>query len=48
MKNCRILTQSEKTIAVIEEFIAFAKRMEQKYTARIYYNVDNVKDAEEA
>jgi len=44
MKNLKILTQVEKTIAVIEEYIAFTKRMEAKYDCRILYNVDQIKN----
>jgi len=41
-KNYKILTNTEKTIAVIEEYIAFTKKMEAKYDCRIVYNVDSV------
>lgn len=41
-KNYKILTNTEKTIAVIEEYIAFTKKMEAKYDCSIEYNVDSV------
>lgn len=38
----KVLTNTEKTIAVIEEYIAFTKKIEAKYDCSIVYNVDSV------
>ena len=41
-KLTKILTQTEKTIAIIEEYIAFTKKIEEKYDLRIVYNLDKI------
>lgn len=42
MKNHKLLTNTEKTIAVIEEYEKFTERLEAKYGVSIKYNVDSV------
>lgn len=41
-KNDKILTSTEKTIAVIEEYEKFTEKLEAKYGVSIKYNVDSV------
>jgi len=44
MKNLKLLTPTEKTIAVLDEVEKKIAQLEAKYDIKIKYNIDDVRD----
>lgn len=44
MKNLKLLSPTEKTLAVLDEIEKTIARLEGKYQVAIKYNIDDVRD----